>query len=37
MTLDAHQHFWHFDPIRDAWITEGGKIFGDNAARFYKI
>ena len=20
--LDAHQHFWHFDPIRDSWITE---------------
>ncbi|MBL7816625.1 MAG: amidohydrolase family protein [Saprospiraceae bacterium] len=23
MTIDAHQHFWHFDPVRDAWITEG--------------
>lgn len=23
MKLDAHQHFWHFDPLRDAWITEG--------------
>jgi L-fuconolactonase len=22
MTIDAHQHFWHFDPIRDRWITE---------------
>jgi L-fuconolactonase len=21
--IDAHQHFWHFDPVRDAWITEG--------------
>lgn len=21
MTLDAHQHFWHYDPVRDAWIT----------------
>src|SRR5687768_6906754 len=20
--LDAHQHFWKFDPIRDEWITE---------------
>jgi L-fuconolactonase len=19
--IDAHQHFWHFDPKRDAWIT----------------
>jgi L-fuconolactonase len=23
MKLDAHQHFWQFDPIRDAWISEG--------------
>ncbi|MBC7891320.1 MAG: amidohydrolase family protein [Sphingobacteriaceae bacterium] len=22
MKIDAHQHFWKFDPIRDAWITE---------------
>ncbi len=22
MLLDAHQHFWQFDPVRDAWITE---------------
>ncbi len=22
MTIDAHQHFWQFDPIRDAWITD---------------
>lgn len=21
-TIDAHQHFWRFDPIRDSWITE---------------
>lgn len=21
MKIDAHQHFWEFDPIRDAWIT----------------
>jgi L-fuconolactonase len=20
--LDAHQHFWRYDPVRDAWITE---------------
>jgi len=19
--IDAHQHFWHYDPVRDAWIT----------------
>jgi L-fucono-1,5-lactonase len=22
MKIDAHQHFWKFDPIRDAWITD---------------
>ncbi|GEP93792.1 amidohydrolase family protein [Chitinophaga cymbidii] len=22
MIIDAHQHFWIFDPVRDAWITE---------------
>lgn len=21
MTLDAHQHFWQFEPVRDAWIS----------------
>lgn len=21
MRLDAHQHFWHYDPVRDGWIT----------------
>ena len=20
--IDAHQHFWKFDPVRDSWITE---------------
>jgi L-fuconolactonase len=20
--IDAHQHFWQFDPVRDAWITD---------------
>jgi L-fuconolactonase len=24
--IDAHQHFWKFDPIRDAWITTDMKI-----------
>lgn len=23
MKIDAHQHFWQFNPVRDAWITEG--------------
>jgi L-fuconolactonase len=22
MRIDAHQHFWHFNPARDAWITD---------------
>jgi len=22
MLIDAHQHFWHYDPVRDAWITD---------------
>jgi L-fuconolactonase len=22
MKIDAHQHFWQFDPVRDAWINE---------------
>ncbi|WP_341837612.1 amidohydrolase family protein [Chitinophaga pollutisoli] len=26
MTIDAHQHFWRFDPVRDAWITEEMNI-----------
>jgi L-fuconolactonase len=20
--IDAHQHFWQFDPVRDSWINE---------------
>ncbi|HTF17706.1 MAG TPA: amidohydrolase family protein [Chryseolinea sp.] len=23
--IDAHQHFWKFDPVRDAWIDESMK------------
>ncbi|MCF7567866.1 amidohydrolase family protein [Sabulilitoribacter arenilitoris] len=26
MKIDAHQHFWKFDPIRDAWIDESMQI-----------
>jgi len=22
MRIDAHQHFWRHDPVRDAWITD---------------
>lgn len=24
--VDAHQHFWNFDPVRDAWIDESVQI-----------
>lgn len=26
MYIDAHQHFWKFDPIRDSWITDEMKL-----------
>jgi L-fuconolactonase len=26
MRIDSHQHFWKFDPVRDAWITDAMKI-----------
>ncbi|MCJ8165726.1 amidohydrolase family protein [Pontibacter sp. E15-1] len=26
MKLDAHQHFWKFDPVRDAWIGEDMQL-----------
>lgn len=26
MRIDAHQHFWHFDPIRDSWINDSMKV-----------
>lgn len=26
MTIDAHQHFWHYHPVKDAWITEEMKV-----------
>ena len=26
MKIDAHQHFWRFEPVRDAWITEEMKV-----------
>lgn len=22
LRIDAHQHFWNYDPLRDSWITE---------------
>ena len=24
--IDAHQHFWKFDPLRDAWITSDMQV-----------
>lgn len=24
--IDAHQHFWRYDPVRDAWITEAMAV-----------
>ena len=26
MTIDSHQHFWNYDPIRDKWIESSMKI-----------
>ncbi|MEO5650783.1 MAG: amidohydrolase family protein [Ginsengibacter sp.] len=26
MRMDAHQHFWIYDPVRDAWINEDMSI-----------
>ena len=25
MNIDAHQHFWNYDPVKDTWITEEMK------------
>lgn len=30
MIIDAHQHFWHYDPVRLDWITPGmGELMHD--------
>lgn len=26
MRIDSHQHFWHFDPVRDSWITDQMEV-----------
>ena len=26
MRIDSHQHFWKFDPVRDAWITPNMSV-----------
>lgn len=30
MTIDSHQHFWTFDPIRDSWITDEMSVIQQN-------
>ncbi|WP_247231637.1 amidohydrolase [Telluribacter sp. SYSU D00476] len=30
MTIDAHQHFWIYDPERDAWITPEMEVIRRN-------
>ncbi len=30
MTIDAHQHFWKFDPLRDSWITDDMDVIRKN-------
>ena len=26
MKIDAHQHFWKYDPVRDSWITNDMSV-----------
>lgn len=28
--IDAHQHFWKYDPVRDSWITEDMAVIRRN-------
>jgi L-fuconolactonase len=28
--IDAHQHFWQYDPIKDAWITSDMQVLRKN-------
>jgi L-fuconolactonase len=30
MRIDAHQHFWNYDPVRDGWITEEMSVIRKN-------
>lgn len=30
MRIDAHQHFWLFDPVKDSWITEEMAVIRRN-------
>jgi L-fuconolactonase len=26
MKIDAHQHFWHYDPVKDSWIDDSMSV-----------
>ena len=30
MRIDSHQHFWLYDPVKDAWITDDMKVIQRN-------
>lgn len=30
MRIDAHQHFWIYEPVKDAWITDEMKVIQRN-------
>jgi L-fuconolactonase len=30
MTIDAHQHFWNYDPVKDSWITDEMGVLRNN-------
>ena len=30
MRIDSHQHFWLFDPVKDAWINEDMQVIRRN-------
>jgi L-fuconolactonase len=38
LQIDAHQHFWKFDPVRDSWITgEMGEIKKDFLPQDFRL
>nr|WP_295923996.1 amidohydrolase family protein [uncultured Dyadobacter sp.] len=30
MKIDSHLHFWHYDPVKDAWITDDMAVIKDD-------
>ena len=30
MRIDAHQHFWQFDPVKHSWINDDMKVIRKN-------